>query len=526
MVNTGKWLRRNTPFNRALVIAVLYAVLAGLWIAFSDMAVAWMIDDPQLMASVQALKGAFFVVVTSLLLFILVYRAVDGLLRNYQAAVNATRDELTGLAGRASLQHLAPRLFERAQATEGSAAFILVDVNNLNRINDALGVGAGNAVLMEIAKRLKALHRPDITLTRPGSDEFLLMVAPPCTPTMAEETAEKIVVNLEKPLNLTGEWLDIEVSVGIAMYPRDGKNLDQLFHGAERALKDARKNNQKIGFFTGSKKGSLRRLSLERDVKRALDKGEFRVYCQPLVDLLTGRVTGAETLLRWQHPKMGLVSPGAFIPLLEENGGIHEVGAWVLQTGVMAMRQWPAQGDHAPVVSINVSRLQLEAPDFHELAQKALSQCEPECGGVTLELTETLAMQSPEIIMTRLQALKETGASLAMDDFGTGYSSLSYLKNFPFDFIKIDQAFVRGIPNDDDNDLLVQTMQDMTRRLKRKTVAEGVETPSEAARLEALGFRVAQGFLFARPMPLADFNELMEKQPCFTEHKREAADAG
>lgn len=509
MPNAGEWLRKDTPFRRALFIAVLYAVVAGLWIAFSDRALARMIDDPLAMAWAQTVKGWSFVLVTAFLLFLLVHRAAHGLLRGYRAAMNATRDDLTGLAGPTALRELAPRLIERAKAIGEPAAFILLDVVRLHRVNDALGVGAGNAVLMEMARRLRRLHRPDITLTRPGSDEFLLMVAPPCSQEEAESIARQALSTLHVPYDVIGEPLDIRLRAGIAMYPSDGRNIDELIHAAEKAVVDAKGSDAGIAFYRKPNKQARQLLSIESALARALDKGQFQLHYQPLVDLRSGVILGAEALLRWEHPRLGSVSPGHFIPLLEQSGGIHEAGAWVFETAVKEMHRWPRQNGCDPRVCVNVSRAQLETPEFQQTVQSYMKRSGADGAKVVLEITESMAMQNPEVILARLETIKQYGLLLAMDDFGTGYSSLSYLKRFPFDYVKIDRAFVRGIPEDTENDLLVQTMWDMTQRLGRETVAEGIERWQEVERLRDLGFRTGQGFLFSRPLSSGAFSQLM-----------------
>ncbi len=509
MPRAGHWLRRDTPSKRALQVATLYAFLAGLWIAFSDQALARIIDDSATMAWAQTLKGWFFVLVTASLLFILVHRATRGLLRGYRAAVNATRDELTGLAGRAAIRDLGPAVLARAECMGEPAAFIMLDVDRLNRVNDAFGVGAGNAILMGIARRLQRLGRADLTLVRPGSDEFLIMVAPPCTPEAAEELVRDILSRVNRPYRLAGETVQIGVCAGIACYPRDGQTVDELVLAADKAVSAAEPGND-IVFFKRADEKARQLFNIENALNHALEKKQFRLFMQPVVDLDTGAILGAEALIRWEHPRLGLVSPGHFIPMLEHNGGIHDVGAWVLEEAIRGLHQWP--DSDGLQIGVNVSRIQLETPDFLDYSAQLMDRANGQAGSLILEMTESMAMRDPEVIISRLRELKTHGHDMAMDDFGTGYSSLAYLKRFPFDYIKIDRAFVRGIPDDVENDLLVQTMRDMTSRLGKRTVAEGVEIPEEARRLRQLGFRGVQGYLFDRPMPADDFGELLVKK--------------
>lgn len=511
-MNAGQWLRRDTPFRRALFIAVLYALFAGLWISLSDQALVWFIEDSAQMAWAQTAKGGFFVAVSATLLFILVHRAAHGLLRSQRLALDATRDPLTGLPGHAAIPELAKRLMARADAQKEPAALIHLDVDRFARINDAFGIAAGNALLMQMARRLQDHRRVNYTLARSRSDELLVMVGPPCDADQAQALARSFLALLGKPYRLAGELIEVELSAGIAIYPRDGNTAEEIILAAERAKRDATESRDSpIQFYQPAGRAARQHLNIQTALNRALDQNQFRLFLQPLVNLETGHILGAEALLRWQHPTMGQISPGHFIPMLEENGGIHEVGAWVLETAITEMQHWPRIDRSHLKIGVNVSRRQLENHNFQSFAQRRIQQFHGN-GEVVLEITESMAMQNPEVIIDRLDALKESGYALAMDDFGTGYSSLSELKRFAFDYIKIDRTFVRGIPDDRSNDLLVHTMCDMTARLGYRAVGEGVETFREAARLRQLGLQCVQGYLFSPPLPAEEFTKLLRQR--------------
>lgn len=377
MIHAGKWMRRGAPFKRASFIVALYVVIAGLWLTFSDQALAYFIDDPQEMARAQTFKGLFFVLATGALLFVLVYRAAHGMVRDHRIALQAARDELTGLPGQAMIDQWGPRLLDRAHTKGQPAAVLIIDIVQLNRVNEALGVAAGNAVLLEVTRRLQKQRDAGVTVARPGADEFVLLVGPPCTADQAESVARQVTTDLNQPFRFADEPLDINVSVGVALYPRDGRDIHELMHAADSAQRSARSKGCQISFFAGQEHHARRLLSLETDLKRALDKEQFRVYYQPKVDLVSGKLLGAEALLRWEHPEKGMISPGTFIPLLEDSGGIEEVGAWVLQQAAQDMKHWSWQDSQPPNVCVNVSRMQLDSPEFARLGRQIMGQLEP-----------------------------------------------------------------------------------------------------------------------------------------------------
>lgn len=510
-------LQKDTPLRRALFISLLYAVFAVIWIVFSDRVLVALIDDPVKMGLAQTLKGSAFVIVTAVLLFALIFRATSELLEGYRLAANANRDQLTGLPGLGAARALAGDALERAAGKNLSLAFVVLDVERMARINDALGVGAGNAFLIEVARRLERFRRADWVLARPGSDKFFLISMSLCSREDAEQILGALLANLDQAYTLANESLEVRLNAGIAMFPEDGRTFDELVHAADQALLDARQRHQRYRFFRPSSQDAHYSLNIESALSRALDKGQFRAYFQPLVDLRSGHITGAEALLRWQHPEMGLMLPNTFIPLLEQRGAIHEVGQWMLQRAVSVMHKWPQQDGQDIRVGVNVSRVQLETASFEALARKVLNGSDVRSRRVVLEITESMAMQQPEVILERVKALRTMGFAMAMDDFGTGHSSLAYLKRFPFDFIKIDRAFVHGIPDDAENDVLVEIMRNMSAHFGRGVIAEGVETTAEAQRLYELGFETAQGFLFSRPLPEAEFQVLLEREPCYLE---------
>ena len=510
MEKTGQPGRKAySPLARAAAIALLYFVVAGLWIAFSDMLLARAVDDPELLTRLQTLKGGFFVLVTAILLFFLVLVSGRHLLKAHREAMQASRDALTGLAGWYRLQDLLGRLVGQSREQNTPMAVIVLDLDRLRRVNEAFGISTGDALLMQVADRLRGLRRNNLVLARPGSDHFVVLVAPPCDRDEAVKVASEILALLEAPYQVAGESLEVHFRAGIAVYPDDGREEQELLRAAETAVFEARREGSSLAHYRQKGRESRERYILENSLRGALARGEFRVYFQPIVDLGDGRILGGEALLRWQHPELGLVSPGHFIPLLEQSGQILEVGQWVLEEATMQAAGWPKPHGESIGVSVNVSRLQLGDPSFVDHVRRVVSDSGLAVGRLVLEVTESLAMRNPAETMARLQDIRSAGVGVAMDDFGTGYSSLAYLKRYPLDFIKIDRLFVQGIPADRENDLLMETIVDMSRRLGRETVAEGIETAEEARRLAEIGCMRGQGFLFSPAVPPERFHELL-----------------
>lgn len=503
--------RSASPTLRALVTAGVYAGIASLWILFSDLLLARFTQDPVLLSYLQSVKGIAFIGLTAVALFFGLRHSYLSLIRSHEAIARAARDELTGLAGWHHLRQILKRLIQQSRRRNDTMATIVIGIGQLRRINEVFGVTTGDALMMQIAQRLRDLRRSNLMLARPGGGYFVVLVAPPCSQSEAEALAETLVSHIGVPLDVSGERMQVTANAGIALFPRDGQNADALLRSAEIAMVDARTSGESVTTFRRRTAELRARFSLENDLHSALARDEFRLYFQPLVNLDDGSIIGAEALLRWAHPRSGLISPSLFIPLLEKSGDIVQVGQWVLEQAALHAARWPDIHGHAPRVSVNVSRLQLSRDDFVSQVQKVLRTTGLPPGRLVLEITESLAMRDPTETMTRMEELRQVGVGLAMDDFGTGYSSLAYLKRYPLNFLKVDRLFVHGIPVDRENDQLMETIMDMSRRLHLTTVAEGIETPAELARLKTIGCAIGQGFLFAPPMPAHEFDELLEE---------------
>jgi diguanylate cyclase (GGDEF)-like protein len=414
----------------------------------------------------------------------------------------AYHDALTGLPNRALVMNRLDHALAQAHRHQEMLAVLFLDLDRFKTINDTLGHPAGDSLLQQVAVCLAETLREEDTVGRVGGDEFLILLPGLTAPEDAAHVADKILESLSLPFKVAAYKLHVRASIGISVHPRDADNAETLVKYADTALYLAKEQGRNtFRFFSPELDASVRaRLHLENDLRSAIDKNQLSLLYQPLMDLDSGQCTGAEALLRWQHPELGPVSPDDFIPVAEETGLIIPIGEWVLRCACLQARTWQDAGRENFRVSVNLSRRQLEQADLAASLEQILREtgCPPQL--LELEITESSTMNDPEQAIVRLQALNEMGIGLALDDYGTGYSSLAYLKRFPLNRLKIDRSFVEGIPEDSDDIAIVQTTIVLARQLRLKVVAEGVETQAQRAFLEAFGCDEIQGYLFAKPM--------------------------
>jgi EAL domain-containing protein (putative c-di-GMP-specific phosphodiesterase class I) len=366
-----------------------------------------------------------------------------------------------------------------------------------------------------VGKRLKEAFGEGHITARMGGDEFVV------TLTGSTLELEQLVIAIERAqkalsgrsIEINGHDLSISASVGVAIYPDDGQDVAELLQAADVALSHAKKEGRTRYRFhaAGMNERALDMLLVERDLRRALDENQFVLYYQPKVDLRSGRITGAEALIRWQHPRRGLVGPYHFIQVAEERGLIVALGDWVMQEACRQNISWQHQGMVSIPIAINLSAVHFQKSSLLADVEQTLYAHALPANCLELELTESSIMQDEGITIATMDRLKAVGVILALDDFGTGYSSLSQLKGLPLDNLKLDQSFVRGLPDDSDDLAICTAVIAMGRALGVKVIAEGVETTEQLAVLRGLGCDVGQGFLFARPMPAALFFEFMQR---------------
>ncbi|HVN33847.1 MAG TPA: EAL domain-containing protein [Casimicrobiaceae bacterium] len=418
----------------------------------------------------------------------------------------AHHDALTGLPNRTLLADRVGQAIARAHRSGGKLAVLFLDLDRFKNVNDSFGHAVGDMLLTAVAARLTASRREEDTVARLGGDEFIVSIPDVADAAEAESVAARILSDLAKPFTINGHQLHADVSIGIALYPRDGDTAETLMRNADTAMYHAKESGRgNYQFFSAQLTERVsRRLSTETSLRRALERGEFRVNYQPLMNLGSGRVDGAEALLRWPQQDERLVSPVEFIPIAEETGLIVPLGEWVLLEACAQAQAW--QTLHPGLrIAVNLSARQFRQKNLIGMIEQVLGESRLHPSLLELELTEGMLMHNVEEATGILARLDEIGVRLAIDDFGTGYSSLSYLKRFPIHTLKIDRSFVRDISTDPDDAAIVTAIVAMARSLNLRVTAEGVETEEQAAFLRSLTCDQAQGFHFGRPMPAAEF---------------------
>jgi diguanylate cyclase (GGDEF)-like protein/PAS domain S-box-containing protein len=424
-----------------------------------------------------------------------------------QMSYLAQHDFLTGLPNRMLLNDRLAQAIAFAKRHNTQLAVLFLDLDKFKHINDSLGHLTGDRLLESFAARLLATVRQSDTVSRQGGDEFVILLLEDVQAENAAITAEKILQSTRVAHEIDGHKLHVSTSIGISVYPADGADAPSLIKNADTAMyyaKQKGRNNYEF-FKSAMNVRAVERQAIEADLRLAIEKGEFVLHYQPKVDLDTGRVTGAEALIRWLHPVKGMILPETFISIAEDCGLIIPIGKWVLRTACMQGKQWKEAGKEAISIAVNISALEFRRRGFFEGVRQALEESglEPHC--LELELTEGVLMRNAEASTLILQSLKKLGVRLAVDDFGTGYSSLSYLSQFPIDVLKIDQSFVHDISSNSSNGIIVDAVIGMGMSLRQKVVAEGVETEEQYSFLHDHRCAEGQGYLFGRPVPADQF---------------------
>jgi diguanylate cyclase (GGDEF)-like protein len=417
-------------------------------------------------------------------------------------------DPLTGLPNRLLFVDRLHQVLTQAHRAERMAAVMLLDLDRFKTVNDSLGHAAGDQLLKAVAERLSGCIREGDTVARLGGDEFSLLLPDLRYIQDGATVAQKILDVLTQPFRLNGHELFLSTSIGITLYPFE-ESSDALLRQADAAMYAAKRRGGKCFEFYTAEMGaaSVKRLSLEGALRRALEREELVLHYQPQIDLPSGTVVGAEALLRWRHPEWGLVAPSEFIPLAEETGLIVPLGQWVLEQACRQAVAWRNAGLAPGRIAVNVSARQFHQSDFAATILETLERTGLEPRRLELELTESALMGNLEATAAMLETLHHAGVQIAIDDFGTGYSSLGYLKRFPIDRIKIDRSFIRDIPADADDAALAAAIIALCRNLAIEAVAEGVETAEQLEFLRERGCHSVQGFLLSPPLPTAGLAE-------------------
>jgi len=421
---------------------------------------------------------------------------------------NAYHDALTGLPNRLLLADHLRLAIERAKRhPDHSFALVFLDLDRFKYINDSLGHAAGDELLVQIARRLEGALRPTDTVARLGGDEFALLLDGLEDEGDAIRVAERVQEELTSPFNLGGHEVFTTASVGITLSAPGYEHPEGVLRDADTAMYRAKENGKaRYELFDSVMHArAVERLRLENDLRRAVERGEFEVYYQPIVSLDSDRVAGFEALVRWEHPERGLVQPTEFIPVAEETGMIVEIGQWVLRESCRQMREWQRLSfdNRLLTISVNLSSKQFLQPNLIARVRQTLHETDLDPRCLKLEITESIMMENAEEASEMLVQLRGLGVQLSIDDFGTGYSSLSYLHRFPVNTLKIDRSFVTRMGDAGENSEIVRTILTLASNLGMEVIAEGVETRGQLAQLKAMKCPYGQGFLFSRPVDAA-----------------------
>src|SRR5882672_360370 len=432
-------------------------------------------------------------------------------------------DPLTGLPNRLLFTEQLSRALAHAERHRGRIATMFVDLDNFKRVNDTLGHRAGDQLLREASARLSAVLRAhdsvardaaaadDNSIARLGGDEFIVLLNDVPQAQDAAGAARRLVDTLAEPFTIEGNEIFCSGSVGVSIYPEDGSDVDTLLMNADAAMYRA-KARGRSGYQLYDKsmnECALDDLRMETRLRRAIERDEFILHYQPRIDVLSGRIAGAEALIRWQHPERGLLAPAEFIPLVEQAGLVIPIGEWAIETACRQSAKWHKAGLQTVPVAVNLASTHLREKGLPALVARALKRHGVPARALEIEVTESILLADPELAVRVAQELAEMGVSMSIDDFGTGYSSMGYLKRLPLAALKIDRSFVRDLETDPDDEAIVRAIIALARSLKLKVVAEGVETQAQLAFLQSVHCDEYQGFLNSRPVDPAEFAKLL-----------------
>jgi diguanylate cyclase (GGDEF)-like protein len=429
---------------------------------------------------------------------------------------NANFDRLTDLPNRNLLYDRLQQAILAAQRENQSVALLTMDLDRFKEINNTLGHQSGDLLLQQIGPRLRGILRQSDTVARLGGDEFAVLLPSGTCAEHATEVARKIMKAMEHPFTIGDLQLDVEASIGIAVFPDHGTDVDTLIKRADAVMYVAKEGRSGYNLYSPEQdKSSTARLMLMGELRRAIAEDQLFLLYQPKIDLRSGRIAGVEALVRWQHPERGVIPPDQFIPLAEQTGLIAPLTECVLQKALHQCRAWRGAGIETSV-AVNLSRRNLQSPELPGQISRMLKTCEVSSDALQLEITESTIMANPERAMGVLGDLKRMGLRLSLDDFGTGYSSLAYLKKLPVDEIKIDKSFVMNMHSKTDDVAIVHMIIELSHILGLKVVAEGLENQESMDRLIALGCDMAQGYYISRPVPVEEisrrFSEVAKTQ--------------
>ncbi|WP_457560600.1 putative bifunctional diguanylate cyclase/phosphodiesterase [Caminibacter sp.] len=420
----------------------------------------------------------------------------------------AYHDTLTGIANRTFLKEELKCLVNFSNRHKSKFAILYLDLDNFKMINDTFGHEIGDKVLIEITNRLKNILRGSDIFARIGGDEFVIVANEIKNNNDVRIISEKILKCLKEPLKINNKKFNVSFSIGISIYPDDSRNIETLFKYADIAMYKAKKEGKnRFEFINEELKKEIKQFyEIATEIKDGIEKNEFQLYFQPQIDIENKKIYGAEALIRWIHPKKGILSPNVFIPIAENNTLIYLIDDYVLKKAFEILNNWKQDKYLRNVkLSINISANSFKRNDFVEQLKKYLEEYKIKPENLEIEITETLSMQDVFYTINTLKELKKIGFSISIDDFGTGYSSLNYLKMLPFDVIKIDRSFIKDITTDKDDYVITKMIVELSKILNKKLIAEGVETKDVLTAIENLGCRYVQGYYFSKPLSEKEF---------------------
>ncbi len=441
-----------------------------------------------------------------------------------QIAYLVTHDALTGVPNWLLFEDRALQAIERAKQTGLGLAILFIDLNNFKYLNDVYGHATGDAVLTAFAREVEATLPAEDSIARLGGDEFVVsLIDTAIARFAATEAAAALLRRFELPLAVHGREISINLSIGVSVYPTDGESLQDLLKHADEAMYCAKAVGRGAYHFYSADMSAraAERLLVESELRRALQREQFELNYQPQFHIPSRKIIGMEALIRWPHPELGMIPPDRFIPIAEATGLIGLIGRKVLQTACAQNQAWQTSGYLSVPVGVNISALQLMDPDFITLVKEILSTTGLDPHLLEFEITERMYLERSTPVIDQLQELRALGIGLSIDDFGTGYSNLASLKSFPFDRLKIDRSFVEGIPENEDAAAIIRTVIALGDNLGLRVIAEGVETAAQAAYLEGVGCREAQGFFYCVPQTAAEMESRLRDRPAFSDPYRQ-----
>lgn len=523
------------PIIEALIIMGIYGLFGVLWIWLSDKILSFLISDIKIYSQVQTLKGWFYVLITSFLIYFLVKNR-STLIKNYMLKVSETHKNLERVYNELlsaeekllntiyfdSLTELSTRIgieveMEKFLENNIPFAFVHIDFDNFKYINETLGHSAGDQFLKEMGIRLKELKSDSFIVGRLSGDEFGIILKDVNSIKILKEQIDNINKLLGKKWTIGDYEFFTSASMGISVFPKDGSSKIEIFRSADLAMSRAKKEGKGRGiFYTGEiLESNSEKIKISNQIQHAIEKKEFILYYQPQIYLNTGEIKGFEVLIRWNNPFSGFISPALFIPIAEETGQIFAIEKWIINNALKQKKILENKGYEHLDLSINLSSKTLMSNlNFHEL-EDILDENKVDYSHITLEVTETAIISDIEMAISRLLRLKRYGLKIALDDFGTGYSSLTYLKKMPIDTIKLDRSFVKSIEENDADTYIIKSILYLALDLKYNVVAEGIETEEQYRFLEKNNCESGQGFLMSKPVPIEDVYEKLENAYSF-----------